>query len=127
MAKIIFDTDIIIDALRYYEPAREFIRNNIDNSVISVLTYVEVMRGNRNRGDEKSATGLMRRLKKIEVSENIAELAGSFAAKYWRSHRTGSIDSIIAATAQIHHLQLATLNKKHFPMLAKLIVPYKKS
>jgi predicted nucleic acid-binding protein len=34
------------------------------------------------------------------------------------------VDGLIAATARLHDLRVATHNRKHFPMLDDVIVPY---
>jgi len=39
---------------------------------------------------------------------------------------TEFIDTLIAATALRHKLDLATLNRKHYPMLDAVQVPYRK-
>jgi predicted nucleic acid-binding protein len=42
------------------------------------------------------------------------------------SHGCGLADCLVAATAQLHGLTLATLNSKHLPMLQDVRVPYQK-
>lgn len=38
----------------------------------------------------------------------------------------GLADALIAASAEIYGLTLATLNKKHYPMLKTVHIPYRK-
>jgi predicted nucleic acid-binding protein len=38
----------------------------------------------------------------------------------------GSLGALIAATAEARQARLVTLNQKHFPMLADVIIPYQK-
>ena len=47
--------------------------------------------------------------------------------EYGKSHGVGLADALIAATAEVVGAQLVTLNKKHFPMLDDVYVPYTKS
>ena len=49
------------------------------------------------------------------------------AENYGKSHNTGLADAIIAASAEIRQAHLVTFNRKHFPMLTNLIVPYPKA
>jgi predicted nucleic acid-binding protein len=60
------------------------------------------------------------------VDEAIAARAGILRRDFGKSHGTGLADAIIAATAEERQAQLVTLNKKHFPMLNDVIVPYTK-
>jgi len=54
----------------------------------------------------------------------IGVTGGLYRRDYRKSHETGLADALIAATARLHSLTLVTLNKKHFPMLTSIIVPY---
>ena len=60
----------------------------------------------------------------IEVSSAIAEKGGLYRRDFGKSHGVDLIDSIIAATAELEEKNLVTRNKKHFPMLSKVVVPY---
>ena len=44
--------------------------------------------------------------------------------RYRGCHGLDLADALIAATALLHGLQLVTLNREHFPMLADLMMPY---
>ena len=46
--------------------------------------------------------------------------------QYGRSHGTGLADALIAASVAAAGGTLATLNRRHFPMLAEVLVPYAK-
>ncbi len=61
------------------------------------------------------------------MTEKTAILGGLFRRTFLKSHDVGIADAVIAATAEVESATLATLNKKHFPMLSKVIVPYRKS
>jgi predicted nucleic acid-binding protein len=43
------------------------------------------------------------------------------------SHGTGLADALIAASAEAAGATLVTLNRRHFPMLAEVLVPYAKA
>ena len=60
----------------------------------------------------------------LDVTHEIGVRSGLFLKQYRASHNIGAIDALIAATAEIHHLQLATRNLKHFPMFKNLERPY---
>jgi hypothetical protein len=63
----------------------------------------------------------------VAVTPEIARLGGLWRRDYGKSHGTGLIDALIAATAEISGCTLATLNEKHFPMLEGVLVPYRKT
>lgn len=61
----------------------------------------------------------------LDVTEEIADIAGSSAQQYRRSHPgVDPVDFIIAATSEHHTATLWTLDVKHFPMVADLRPPY---
>jgi predicted nucleic acid-binding protein len=60
------------------------------------------------------------------VDAAIAVRGGLFRRDYAKSHGVGIADALIAATAEVAGATLVTLNRKHFPMLASVVVPYQK-
>lgn len=64
-------------------------------------------------------------LRSFPIDTRIARHAGELRRRYRRSHSAiGLADSLIAATAEAHGLELATLNVRHFPMIAGLAAPF---
>lgn len=125
MAKLI-DTDVLIDYLRGYPDAVRFIESSIPESCISVMNIAELYQGARN-GEEQARLGKMiSAFTSLPITSEIAELAGVFSRDYRPSHGCGLADCLIAATADLHGLTLATLNAKHFPMLRNVETPYRK-
>lgn len=62
------------------------------------------------------------------ATEIVARRAGDVMRRYPRSHAgIGLGDYLMAATADVKGLELATLNVRHFPMFAKLHPPFKLS
>jgi predicted nucleic acid-binding protein len=53
-------------------------------------------------------------------------VAGLWRLQYGRSHGTGLADALIAASVEAAQATLVTLNRRHFPMLANVWVPYAK-
>ena len=60
----------------------------------------------------------------VGTGHQIARRAGAWVRVYGPSHSVGLADALIAATAEHHGLELATLNVKHFPMFKRLKAPY---
>lgn len=61
----------------------------------------------------------------LKVTE-AAVVAGLRRRQYGRSHGTRLADALIAASADAVGGTLVTLNQRHFPMLANLLIPYRK-
>lgn len=124
---VLIDTDVLIDALREFPPAKEYVEQVIENASISSLTAVELWAGIRNNKEEKKLRDLLSQMIVIEASNAVIVRACEMIHQFGRSHGVGTVDAIIAASAEVEGLKLITLNKKHFPMLQNIFVPYKKS
>ena len=82
----------------------------------SVVSVSEVFAGLR-AGEQAGATALLRTLRWIPVTGEIAVLAGELRRHYSRQGITLALaDMLIAATAISTEAYLATSNRKHFPM-----------
>jgi toxin FitB len=61
----------------------------------------------------------------LPVTEEIADVAGRLVARLRRTGQTPDTnDMLIAATAHVHGLQLATLNRPHFEGLGLVLVKF---
>jgi len=126
MKHYLVDTDILIDTLRGYVPAKHFIEENSEIMLLSVLTVAELYAGVRNREEEQILGEFLALFPKVALTEKVAQKAGTYRHRYGKSHGTGLVDALLAATAEAEGLTLVTLNKKHYPMLDKVKTPYKK-
>lgn len=119
---ILVDTDVLIAHLRglaesagWMEVARQ--RGPLAASVVTVAELTGGMRS----PERQSVWQLLATLHPEPVTELIAQRAGEFMRSYRRSHAAiGLGDYLIAATADVRGLELATLNVKHFPMFRRL-------
>lgn len=91
---------------------------------VSALTVTEILAGVRNKREQQLFENLFNAWEILPVTHEIAELGGKLLNQYMRSHGTDLVDGILAATAQIHQLELVTCNLKHFPMFPQLTAPY---
>ena len=120
---MVLDTTVLIDVLRGFEPAVAYLTRLDDVPVCSEITRVEVMRGLRS-GERQGAEHLTASLDWHPVDESIARRAGELGRAWRRSHLFATADLIIAATADLAGLPLATSNVRHFPMFRDLLPPY---
>ena len=124
---ILVDTDVLIASLRGMEVAREWLRDartRTGRLAVSVVTNAEILGGTRSP-ERREINRLLRSLRPLPVTDLIAHRAGELRRRYRRSHGSISlVDYLIAATAQVHGLEIATLNTKHFPMFDDLQPPF---
>ena len=119
---ILVDSDVLIAHLRGVDPARDWLtgarrRGQIAISVVSVAELVGGMRSVERR----EVWRLLASFRAEPATEIIARRAGDMMRRYRRSHTgIGLGDYLIAATADVKGLELATLNVRHFPMFKDL-------
>ena len=124
MAPILIDTCIFVDCLRGREAALDFLTGMPVGTLLSVLTIAELMAGARNRQARALVDDVTADCRIVELDAETVRLGGSFKHRFRPSHGTDLIDALIAATAKQAGARLATVNRKHFPMLDDLLVPY---
>lgn len=124
MAALLIDTYILADYLRGRSDAVAFVDDLAEAPLLSVLTIAELFAGIRDGSERRRLEAMLAGCELIEVDDAIAREGGLLRRRYHPSHGTGIVDAMIAATALAHRLRLATRNRKHFPMLADLVVPY---
>lgn len=123
---LLFDTDVIIDYLREEEKAVLYFENITQSSfLISTITIAELYCGVKP-AEATALENFISLFEIVDLDRKIAELGGFFRQNYLKSHGVGIADALIAATAKIRQATLVTLNKKHFPMLDKILIPYRK-
>ncbi len=123
---ILVDTDILIDYLRDHDDAVIFLEDNLYCFHISVITVAEIFAGMRDN-EKNKITKLIECFEIFSLTEDIAIKGGMMRRDFWKSHGVGLADALIAATAFEMKCTMATLNKKHFPMLSDVFVPYRKT
>jgi predicted nucleic acid-binding protein len=124
MNRLLLDTCILVDYLRNYAPAVQFVSQLADPPFISAMTVAELYVGVRHQQEQARVEALLERLRVLATSANVARQGGFFRRDYRHSHGLDLIDALIAATAQVHGKRLVTRNARHFPMLGDLLVPY---
>ena len=123
MSRLLVNSDVLIDHSRDRDAAVAFFAALADEPMVSAVTVTEVLGGIRAKAEEALFKDLFDRIDIVPVTREIAELAGAFRRQYGPSHGTGAIDAIIAATAELTGVRLATQNRKHFPMLNDIVSP----
>lgn len=114
----LYDTNILIDHLKGKQEATsvlvQCIRSN-KQPACSVISEIELLCGMRPE-EAKQLDSFISSFEKVEVSAEIAKIAGMYMNRYRKSHGINMADAIIAASAKFIDAKLYTLNIKHFPM-----------
>ena len=118
---MIVDTDVLIWYLRGNENAYELI-DNANNLYLSVVTYMELVQGMRNK---KELISLRKALhiwnaKILYITEDISAKAMFFVEQHFLSHSMQLADALIGATAISYGSPLVTGNDKHYRVMKGL-------
>lgn len=126
MTNLLLDTSVLIDHLREYKPATEFLETAFNSGVsvnISTVTEMELFAGKsmENPAVEEEVNKFLKLFKVLPVTSSIARHAGRLLRRH-RYQGLTSTDAIIAGTAMEHNANLITRNIKHFRMVKGIIV-----
>jgi len=118
---MIIDTDVLIWYLRGNEKAYKIIENS-NNFFISVVTYMELVQGMRNK---KELDNLRKALhiwnaKILYISEEISIKAMFYVEQHFLSHSMQLADALIGATAIAYGNPILTGNDKHYKVMKEL-------
>ena len=94
--------------------------------LISAITVAELYGGVREGAERIQLDRFISQFEIVPIDTDIARKAGLYRRDYGKNHSTDTADALIAATAELRQATLVTLNKKHFPMLTNVIVPYQR-
>lgn len=124
MSGFAFDTNILIDALKGLEPARDELRRATSGGAkawISRIVWIEVL--SKGAGEGLRRAEMM--LSGFGVDELDAEIATRAASLRRERQRLRLSDSVILATAMLRGRVLVTRNAKDFPAnMPGIRVPY---
>lgn len=124
ITKRLLDTCVLVDFLRGKAQAKTFLLGLNQIPYLSALTVAELYGGVREVEERTQLDKLVRLFHVVPVSAEIGKKGGLYRRQYHKSHGVGLADAIIAATAEDIGAAVVTLNKKHFPMISRLVVPY---
>lgn len=120
------DSDVLIAHLRGVSAARDWLRQarRAGRLSVSAASIAEVLGGMRSP-ERHDVRRLLAAFTCEDVTREVADRAGELRRHYRQSHGgISTVDYLIAATALERGLALATLNVRHFPMIAGLVPPF---
>jgi predicted nucleic acid-binding protein len=118
---MLVDTDVLIWYMRGNKQASEVIEN-LNSFSISVVTYMELVQGMKNKHELNSLRQALRGWNAgiIYVSEEISSKAMFYVEQHFLSHSLELANALIGATAIAYALPLLTSNVKHYKVLGDL-------
>jgi predicted nucleic acid-binding protein len=126
---VLLDSDVMIDILRDYPPAINWLRS-LSDEIIALPGFVvmELIQGCNSKAEQQL---LSTRLKAYIIcwpSHSDCNKAIETFSQFYFSHQIGIIDSLIGQMAISNNLPLHTFNKKHYDPIPELITrqPYSK-
>ena len=118
---MLIDTDVLIWYMRGNEKAYQLIEN-ANNFYISVVTYMELVQGLRNKKElnllRKALHGWNAQI--LYISEEISAKAMFYVEQHFLGHSLQLADALIGATAISYGFPLLTGNDKHYRVLKDL-------
>lgn len=124
MSSWVLDTNVLIAYSREQVSAVAWLESHVEHCSLSAVTVAEFMQGVRNEKERRALDWYCACMPVLPVTQDIAIQAGQWGQQYGKSHQLEMADVLIAATAHVHSLKLATHNLKHYPMFKGLKAPY---
>lgn len=119
MGKLILpDTNVLILGLSGQEPVASWLTEKIKSKslVFSAITVAEFL-SKATDEEERIVSDLFKTFEVLPVDYPVAQLAAYYRKKYsQRGYKLKLPDAMIAATAKVYRLVLATLDKSGYPM-----------
>ncbi len=96
--------------------------DNMNNMILSAVTYMELIQGMRNKAELSSLETTLTTWKAtiFPINEEISDHAVNLVKQHFHSHSLMLADALIAATALHYQLPLLTGNDKHYRIIADL-------
>jgi len=118
---MLIDTDVLIWYLRGNQEAYNLIEN-LSGFYISVVTYIELVQGMRNKHELTEFRKAIRKwnCKIIHTNEEISAKAMFYIERHYLSNSLALADALIATTALVNGLTMITGNDKHFKVIKEL-------
>lgn len=124
---IIVDTDILIDAGRAIQNALDCLAEieRRTSTAVSVITYMELIVGCRNRKELTELDRFISRFHIIRMNNRISDIATDLLHSYRLSHGLLIPDALIASTAIYSEYLFVSKNHRDYRFIGELnLLPY---
>ena len=126
---ILLDTDVMIDILRGYQPAIEWLMTAAEQEIgVPGLVVMELLQGCQNAREQKKLEKSLSKYPLYWAEPQDCDRALKTFAAHHLSQNIGLLDALIAETVIGFGAELATFNVKHYGVLKELktIQPYQR-
>jgi len=120
----IIDTDVLVEYLRGSDRAAKFLEGLEGDLIISTISVAELFSGVKGSEEMDALDQFMLAFQTIPIDDRLARQAGLIRQEYHPSHGVGLADALIAATALEEGAELFTFNRRHYPMVEEVSLPY---
>ncbi len=120
---MLVDTDVLIWYLKGNDNAYKIIENS-NNFFVSVVTYMELVQGMRNKKELNTLRKALHiwNAQILYISEEISAKAMFYVEQHFLSHSMQLADALIGATAIAYGSPILTGNDKHYKVFKDLEV-----
>jgi predicted nucleic acid-binding protein len=120
---MLIDTDVLIWYIRGNRKAFKALEA-IDGFRISVVTYIELVQGLRNKAELNTLKSFLqaKSITILHVTDSISATAMFLVEQHHFSHSLELADALIAATALDHGLPLLTGNVRHYQVVKNIVM-----
>ncbi len=116
----LLDTTVVVDLLRLYTPAHNWLAQQGQLGV-SAIVWLEVIQGIQNKATQLKAVKQLNLFEQIDPTPADFEWAIRQALRFKLSHNSSAMDCLMAATSYRLQIPLYTPNLKHFtPLIGAL-------
>jgi predicted nucleic acid-binding protein len=125
--RIIFDTDVLIDAGRGVDAALEVLARaeEAHTPAISSITLMELIVGCRNKAETRALDRFVGRFSVLPLDEAVTDEGVRLLREYRLSHGLLIPDALIAATAMGYRVPLVSKNQRDYRFIPDLLLlPY---
>jgi predicted nucleic acid-binding protein len=118
---MIIDTDVLIWYMKGNEKAYEIIEKS-NTFFISVVTYIELVQGMRNKKELNNLRKALRgwNAQILYISEEVSAKAMFYVEQHFLSHSIQLADALIGATAITYGFPILTANDKHYKAMKNI-------
>ncbi len=122
---ILCDTCVVIDFINQNNEILVRLKEQGNIPCINSVIEMELIQGAHNKREMQKIIRNINGFRRLEINQDILDLATQLLTQYLLSHHLQLSDAIIAACALIYDIPILTYNVKHFKYLPniKLFAP----